>query len=162
MWYFKNTADNCKCENLSIVEKEKEYAPGCDNIFKTEMRPYNFEMGGRDDYMNVEGAENSIINLKNIKLTIYTMFPEFKETYFKECILPYITQVIPSTAIFEYEIIVAGSTKILETTGAKLNVVSVDGIVGTTGEYTSDDIIFNYNKGGRKSDGGREQLKVIR
>ena len=90
------------------------------------------------------------------------MFPEFKETYFKECILPYITQVIPSTAIFEYEIIVAGSTKILETTGAKLNVVSVDGIVGTTGEDTSDDIIFNYNKGGRKSDGGREQLKVIR
>ena len=162
VWYFKNTADNCKCENLSIVEKEKEYAPGYDNIFKTEMRPYNFEMGGRDDYMNVEGAENSIINLKNIKLTIYTMFPEFKETYFKECILPYITQVIPSTAIFEYEIIVAGSTKILETTGAKLNVVSVDGIVGTTGEDTSDDIIFNYNKGGRKSDGGREQLKVIR
>ena len=84
VWYFKNTADNCKCENLSIVEKEKEYAPGYDNIFKTEMRPYNFEMGGRDDYMNVEGAENSIINLKNIKLTIYTMFPEFKETYFKE------------------------------------------------------------------------------
>ena len=70
--------------------------------------------------------------------------------------------MIPSTAIFEYEIIVAGSTKILETTGAKLNVVSVDGIVGTTGEDTSDDIIFNYNKGGRKSDGGREQLKVIR
>ena len=67
-----------------------------------------------------------------------------------------------STAIFEYEIIVAGSTKILETTGAKLNVVSADGIVGTTGEDTSDDIIFNYNKGGRKSDGGREQLKVIR
>ena len=49
----------------------------------------------------------------------------------------------------------------LETTSSKLNVVRVDGIVGT-GEDTSDDIIFNYNKGGRKNDGGREQLKVIR
>ena len=138
-------------------DKDIDYKPGCDNIFRTEMKPHNFEGGD----INEEGAENSIINLKNIKLTIYTMFPEFKETYFKECILPYITQVIPSTAIFEYEIIVAGDTKILETTSFKLNVVSVDGIVGT-GEDTSDDIIFNYNKGGRKSDGGREQLKAIR
>ena len=153
VWYFKNTANNGGCFNLN--GGDTEYKPGCDNIFKTEMRPYNFEGGG----INVEGAENSIINLKNIKLTIYTMFPEFKETYFKECILPYITQVIPSTAIFEYEIIVAGDAKILETTSFKLNVVNVGGIVGT-GEDTSDDIIFNYNKGGR--DGGREQLKVIR
>ena len=158
VWYFKNTAGNGECNNLSGKDKDIDYKPGCDNIFRTEMEPYNFEGGD----INEEGAENSIINLKNIKLTIYTMFPEFKETYFKECILPYITQVIPSTAIFEYEIIVAGSTKILEMTGAKLNVVSVGGIVGTTGEDTSDDIIFNYNKGGRKSDGGREQLKVIR
>ena len=157
VWYFKNTAENGECDNLSGKDKDIDYKPGCDNIFRTEMKPHNFEGGD----INEEGAENSIINLKNIKLTIYTMFPEFKETYFKECILPYITQVIPSTAIFEYEIIVAGSTKILEMTGAKLNVVSVDGIVGT-GEDTSDDIIFNYNKGGRKSDGGREQLKVIR
>ena len=123
------------------------------------MEPHNFESGD----INEEGAENSIINLKNIKLTIYTMFSEFKEVYFKECILPYITQVIPSTAIFEYEIIVVGSANILETTSSKLNVVRVDGIAAAKDEDTSDDIIFNYNKSGRiGSDRRREQLKVIR
>ena len=72
------------------------------------------------------------------------MFPEFKETYFKECILPYITQVIPSTAIFEYEIIVAGSASAMDYDMADLNTVSVDGIVGTSGD-TNDDMVFNYN-----------------
>lgn len=163
VWYFKNTANNGECKNLSDLSGTDSacsaYTPDCDNIFKTEMEPHNFEGGG----INEEGAENSIINLKNIKLTIYTMFSEFKESYFKECILPYVTQVIPSTAIFEYEIIVVGSANILETTSSKLNVVRVDGIAAAKDEDTSDDIIFNYNKSGRiGSDRRREQLKVIR
>ena len=72
------------------------------------------------------------------------MFPEFKETYFKECILPYITQVIPSTAIFEYEIIVAGNAIAMEYDTPELKMTSVDGIVGKNDE-PNDDMVFNYN-----------------
>lgn len=138
VWYFKNTAENGSCAILN--GRDTEYKPGCDNIFKTAMRPYNFE-GGK---INVEGAENSVINLKNIKLTVYTYFPEFKESYFKECILPYITQVIPSTAIFEYEIIVVGSASAMEYDTPELKTISVDGIVGKDDE-PNDDMVFNYN-----------------
>lgn len=69
--------------------------------------PYDFETNTNG---NTESAANSVINVKNLKITFMnneSSEPEFKD-YFNKCILPYLTQVIPSTTIVEYDIEIEG------------------------------------------------------
>jgi hypothetical protein len=68
-------------------------------FFDSEVQPYNFEGGETYD----EVAANSIINNKRLLIEFprglmdNTTFPRFLQ----ECILPYLTQIIPSTTIWE-------------------------------------------------------------
>ena len=68
-------------------------------FFESNVQPYNFENGEMYD----EVAANSIINNKKLLiefskgLTDNSTFPRFLQ----ECILPYLTQIIPSTTIWE-------------------------------------------------------------
>jgi len=68
-------------------------------FFDSEVQPYNFEGGETYD----EAAANSIINNKRLLIEFprglmdNTTFPRFLQ----ECILPYLTQIIPSTTIWE-------------------------------------------------------------
>ena len=70
---------------------------------ESQLEPYDFETDSRN---NDESAANSVINVKKLKITFTNKESnniEFKK-YFYECILPYLKQVIPSTAIVEYAI----------------------------------------------------------
>jgi hypothetical protein len=65
--------------------------------------PFNLET--QEVYSNDESAANSIINVKNLKITFankYTDFEGFRK-YLYGVILPYITQLIPSTTILNVE-----------------------------------------------------------
>ena len=68
-------------------------------FFESEVSPYNFEGGEKYD----EVAANSIINNKKLLIEFSnglmdnSTFPRFLQ----ECILPYLTQIIPSTTIWE-------------------------------------------------------------
>ena len=65
----------------------------------TELDAFNLET--QNNSSNDEAAANSVINIKNITLEFNTAkyaTPEFN-TYFHEAIMPYLEQVIPSTAI---------------------------------------------------------------
>lgn len=68
-------------------------------FFESEVSPYNFEGGEKYD----EVAANSIINNKKLLIEFSnglmdnSIFPRFLQ----ECILPYLTQIIPSTTIWE-------------------------------------------------------------
>lgn len=67
--------------------------------FESYFIPFNFETGSFGG--NDEATANSIINVKNINIEFaskYRNFGNFKN-YLGQTILPYITQMIPSTAI---------------------------------------------------------------
>lgn len=158
VWYFHNAINDNKCEPIDDVDIDP-YTPGCGGCtFETKMRPFNFE--GGEAYQ--EGAANSIINVKNIKITFYAKWPEFGK-YFSDCILPYLTQVMPSTSIFEYDVMIMGLASAKDTASYYKTTLQVDGIVGSRSE-ANDDIIFNYNKGYRTNPETGElepvQLKV--
>ena len=94
---------NIKGSNYSYKKNEqKNVKIGIDNdytFFESEVSPYNFENGEKYD----EVAANSIINNKKILIEFSnglmdnSVFPRFLQ----ECILPYLTQIIPSTTIWE-------------------------------------------------------------
>ena len=74
--------------------------------------PYNFETGIHGDNetnpnsSNDEAAANSIINVKNLKITFKGSIAKevgFRE-YLYKCIMPYLKQVVPSTSLLEIEI----------------------------------------------------------
>ena len=147
MYFHKNESPNT-VENLN--GEDGVYKPGSECFFKTdEYTPKNFETDGNVDNGLTEGSENSVVNLKNIKITFYSDAvhggEEF-ERYIKECVMPYLTQVIPSTAIFEYEILanIGGATIGGYSTAMYENVGYIDGIVADAGE-PNDDVVFNYN-----------------
>jgi hypothetical protein len=71
--------------------------------FDSELSAFNLETQNYDD--NDEAAANSIINVKNLKILFankYNNFEDFKK-YLYGVILPYITQLIPSTTILNVE-----------------------------------------------------------
>lgn len=73
--------------------------------FKSELSAFNLET--QENNSNEEASANSIINIKKLKLSFnetYGEIPQFRE-YLETCILPYVKQMIPSTTIFEYEIL---------------------------------------------------------
>ena len=70
--------------------------------FKTELQAFNLET--QYENSNDEAAANSIINTKKVVLKFQDNYKNnivFKQ-FFEKSIWPYIRQVIPSTAIFEY------------------------------------------------------------
>ena len=138
VWYFHNGGEENVCRNLN--GNDVKYTPGNPQTFETEMRPHNFEGGAQYE----EGAANSVVNLKNIHIEFYTCdLLEFRP-YFEKCILPYLLQIIPSTAIFTYHIMSCNSVSPLDVEAMRLDTnVQVDGIVGTGEE--NDDAVFNYN-----------------
>lgn len=148
VWYFHPTSTNGVCRNLNGTDTAYNTANESTHTFEVNMTPYNFEGGESHD----EGAENSVINLKNIYIELYTCdYWEFK-SYFEKCILPYLAQIIPSTTIFKYHIMPCTTTKPLTTVGLDMDRdVSVAAIVA--GEYVNDqyvnneendDAVFNY------------------
>lgn len=148
VWYFHNGGEENVCRNLN--GSDVKYTPGNPQTFETEMRPHNFEGGAQYE----EGAANSVVNLKNIHIEFYTCnkyeYDEHGhltgfEPYFKKCILPYLLQIIPSTAIFTYHIMSCNSVSPLNTTAWQENQnVNVAGIIGDHGE-PNNDVVFNYN-----------------
>ena len=94
---------NIKNVNYSFnYSQQKNVEVGGDNdytFFETNTQPFNFEGGEKYD----EVSANSIINNKNLLIEFSSglmdnsLFPRFLQ----ECILPYLTQIIPSTTIWE-------------------------------------------------------------
>lgn len=81
---------------------QKNVEIGIDNnysFFESNVQPYNFEGGEKYD----EVAANSIINNKKLLIEFSnglmdnSLFPRFLQ----KCILPYLSQIIPSTTIWE-------------------------------------------------------------
>ena len=131
-WYFtdhyKRTNNLQQIENYFIdgaedpynqiatydISKSEENLVGkkADTFYKSNLVPYNFETGIHGDNetnpnsSNDEAAANSIINVKNLKITFKGSIAKeagFRE-YLYKCIMPYLKQVIPSTSILEIEI----------------------------------------------------------
>lgn len=81
-------------ENVNVGLDANNYT-----FFESDVQPYNFENGEMYD----EVAANSIINNKRLLIEFSnglmdnSVFPRFLQ----ECILPYLTQIIPSTTIWE-------------------------------------------------------------
>lgn len=71
--------------------------------YESDLLPFNLET--QEVYSNDEAAANSIINVKNLKISFankYTNFDGFKP-YLYNVIVPYVTQLIPSTTILDVE-----------------------------------------------------------
>ena len=81
-------------KNINVGFNANDYT-----FFESNVQPYNFENGEMYD----EVAANSIINNKRLLIEFSnglmdnSVFPRFLQ----ECILPYLTQIIPSTTIWE-------------------------------------------------------------
>jgi hypothetical protein len=81
-------------KNINVGLNANDYT-----FFESNVQPYNFENGEVYD----EVAANSIINNKRLLIEFTnglmdnSIFPRFLQ----ECILPYLTQIIPSTTIWE-------------------------------------------------------------
>ena len=81
-------------KNINVGLNANDYT-----FFESNVQPYNFENGEMYD----EVAANSIINNKRLLIEFSnglmdnSVFPRFLQ----ECILPYLTQIIPSTTIWE-------------------------------------------------------------
>lgn len=71
--------------------------------YESDLLPFNLET--QEAYSNDEAAANSIINVKNLTITFankYTNFEGFR-TYLYGSIMPYVTQLIPSSTILNVE-----------------------------------------------------------
>ena len=71
--------------------------------YESDLLPFNLET--QEVYSNDEAAANSIINVKNLKITFankYTNFEGFRQ-YLYGVVLPYMTQLIPSTTILSVD-----------------------------------------------------------
>ena len=150
VWYFHPTGGNNTCRNLDGSDSIYNTTNDDVHTFEVNMTPYNFEGGNPYD----EGAENSVINVKNVHIEFYTCEYLHFRPYFEKCILPYLSQIIPSTVILSYNIMSCNTVSPLDLEAWRLDTnVQVDGIVGT-GE-PNDDVVFNYNVG--RSDGTQTQ-----
>ena len=150
VWYFHPTSTNGECRNLNGTDTVYSTDNENTHTFEVNMTPYNFEGGNSYD----EGAENSVINLKNVHIDFYTCYYFWFEPYFRKCILPYLSQIIPSTTILSYRIMSCNTVSPLDIEAWRMDTnVMVDGIVGT-GE-PNDDVVFNYNVG--RSNGTAQQ-----
>ncbi len=71
-------------------------------FFESEVIPYNFEGGEKFD----EVAANSIINNKKLLIEFSNglMDNSYFPRFLQECIIPYLTQMIPSTTIWEVKL----------------------------------------------------------
>lgn len=78
---------------------DNEYEEDDENFFyKSDVVTYNFEKDGNNDY--TESAANSIINSKEMVIT-FKLNKNVTYYYLVKSILPYLKQVIPSTAIIK-------------------------------------------------------------
>jgi hypothetical protein len=103
--------------------------------YTSELSAYNYENGKTDD--NDEAAANSVINTKRIRIQFvgeHALADEFRP-YLYSSILPYIKQVIPSTAILEISIL--GE----EATFTSFNTLKAVGLA-----EDEDVLIARYNK----------------
>ena len=101
-----------------------------------------------------EAAANSIINVKTLSFKFYTesrFINEYTE-FFKTVVLPYLKQMVPSTAIWEYEIIKKDQLETSEVWFGDPIAILVDGVAygdgdsGTTimDEDADNDFITNF------------------
>lgn len=65
---------------------------------KNKIRPYNFFTGDFDDIKYTEADSLSVINSKELHI----VFADEHRTFLEKNVLPYVKQIIPSTAIFSY------------------------------------------------------------
>lgn len=122
-WYFtnNNTTNNIRVMEESYgvttniyqlsgttIDKDVPVGSGKTINFETNLIPYSFE-GKKEKYY--EEAANSIINTKGISLKFNKKYRKdgslknFDYTiYFENVIKPYVSQVIPSTTIFDYQV----------------------------------------------------------
>ena len=97
-----------------------------------------------------EPAANSIINVKLISFTFVTenkYISEFTE-FLKSVVLPYLKQMIPSTAIWEWKVKGRETIHVTPDDSSnvdKLNVAIVADWVAFDGEEENDDFIANYD-----------------
>lgn len=75
-----------------------------DTTFETKLEAFNLETQKSGD--NDEAAANSVINVKNLRLSFVNNVDDIYQYrhYLSEVVLPYVKQVIPSTTILETSI----------------------------------------------------------
>ena len=102
---YKNTENGIyEVGNFNDIKEIKVGAMANNSIhYESDLLPFNLET--QEVYSNDEAAANSIINVKNLKITFankYTNFKGFRQ-YLYGVVLPYMTQLIPSTTILSVE-----------------------------------------------------------
>lgn len=118
--------------------------------FASNMDMFDFETGLSN--RQTAAAANSIINLKELKFTFYTLpnfVTEFTK-YLENVILPYLKQLIPSTTIWSYSIatkdVIAVETLWNEAATSPISLV-VDAVAyGGNSDDIADDYIANYTE----------------
>ena len=102
---YKNTENGIyEVGNFNGIKEIKVGAMANNTIhYESDLLPFNLET--QEVYSNDEAAANSIINVKNLKITFankYTNFEGFR-TYLYGSVVPYLTQLIPSTTILNID-----------------------------------------------------------
>lgn len=135
VWFFGNSFNASGNEG---VEK-----------FITGQTIFDFETE-TDSNDATEAAANSVINTKVINFVFYCpvqFIPDFKK-YLEDVVLPYMKQVLPSTAIWGYEI-KAKDTIAVEPFGPRAETfisITADYMQYDENSKQSDDLILNYNE----------------
>ena len=143
-WYFMPTSPNGQTVLLS--GESSDIAVG-ESGMTYESSAYTFDFVSKETGNTAdEVTADSIINSKRIKITFYTenqFLSEF-EDFLTQTVLPYLKQVIPSTAIFEYEIKIHNVLPVeIDNTTALIDMQGIDTIIGDD-NTTPDDSIIDY------------------
>lgn len=112
--------------------------------FKSELKPFNLEtqvVGSND-----EAAANSIINIKKIKLTFNDKYADVDgfNDYIYKCVMPYVNQVVQSTAIMETFVPQKYTIRFVNWDGTLL--YEKDEMYGKTVTYSGDTPTRDFNE----------------
>ncbi len=115
----KPIIDNKKCwyfgydygDTETLIKKDDgTYVPTSAETID-EIAINNYDPETNEDKVRTEASANSIINIKKFVISFATKKNEYLQRYINDVVLPYITQIIPSTTLFEVDIKGDGSFK---------------------------------------------------
>ena len=153
-WYFNPDIENSAVKELQKNSDEITYTAVNDETvsissswtaFENNSKTFDFitkTLGNSADEITCD----SMINLKKTVITFrvkYSIKEEF-EKFLESTILPYLRQVLPSGAMFGYDVVGIDEVNVEweDTTGVELDDVSA--IVGISGNTDVYDVILNY------------------